>query len=131
MTHNPDLVAELLRSAGPRSVAPDDRARRVEAAVRLEWQETVQKRAGLRRAAWIAASCLTSAALIALGLHAHVGQVAPEKSTARASYSRPSYVTHADMPQNHGSYFRMDNEDRPPDRGVPRHMLASYSGPTR
>ncbi len=51
MTHNPDPLEELLRSAGPRPTAPADRARRVEAAVRLEWQDAVQKRLGRRRAA--------------------------------------------------------------------------------
>jgi len=131
MTRKPDPVAELLRAAGPRSAAPADRARRVEAAVRLEWHDAVQQRIGRRRAAWIAASCLTSAALIALVLHAHVGQAAPEKAAAPMAYPRPSYVAYVDGPQDHGSYFRMNNEDRPPDRGVPRHMLVSYSGATR
>jgi hypothetical protein len=128
MTHNPDPLAALLRAAGPREIAPAERARRVEAAVRLEWQDAVQKRLGRRRAAWIAASCLTSAALIALVLHAHVQQVAPE--TAAAPSHRPYAARTADV-QTPGAYFRVNNEDRPPDRGVPRHVLATYSWETR
>ena len=34
-------------------------------------------------------------------------------------------------PRDSGSYFRASDEDRPPDRGVPRHVLASYSVETR
>jgi hypothetical protein len=131
MTRNPDPVAALLRAAGARATVPAERARRVEAAVRLEWQDLVQKRRGRRRAAWIAASCLTSAALIALMLHAHVGQVAPEVAVTPQNHPRRAYVTPAvDMPA-HGAYFRVNNEDRPPDRGVPRHLLASYSWESR
>jgi hypothetical protein len=131
MTPKADPVAELLCAAGARTPAPDERARRVEAAVRLEWQDVVEKRSGRRRAAWIAVSCLTSAALIALGLHAHVGPASPVERAEPVSYARPRYVAHVEPPQRPGSYFRMNNEDRPPDRGVPRHMLASYSEPMR
>jgi hypothetical protein len=131
MTHNADPVADLLRRAGPRETAPAERARRVEAAVRVEWQDVVQKRLGQRRAVWIAASCLTSAALIALVLHAHVGQVAPESTAVSSPFpSHPSVVRTAQS-QNQGSYFRVNNEDRPPDQGVPRHVLVTYSWPTR
>jgi hypothetical protein len=130
MALNTDPVAELLRSAGPRQAAPDERARRVEAAVRLEWQDVVQKRIGQRRAAWIAASCLTSAALIALVLHAHVGQVAPEAAAAPSSYPRQAYAART-KDSNPGAYFRVNNEDRPPDRGVPRHVLVTYTWQTR
>ena len=45
MTHNADPLEELLRAAGPRATAPTDRARRVEAVVRLEWQDAVQETA--------------------------------------------------------------------------------------
>ena len=128
MTHNADPLEQLLRAAGPRATAPIDRARRVEAAVRLEWQAAVKKRHGRRLAAWIAASCLTSAALLALALHAHVGQVVPQTPV---SMPGPAYAAHEDVPRGHGSYFRANNEDRPPDRGVPRHVLASYSWDTR
>ena len=116
MTRNPDSLEELLRAAGPRAAVPPDRARRVEAAVRLEWQDAVQKKVGRRRSAWIAASCLTSAALIALVLHAHVGQVEPQAAAAPPSTPGPT-----------GSYFRLSNEDRAPDLGLPRHVLASYT----
>jgi len=131
MTPRPDPVASLISGAGPREAVPAECARRVEAAVRLEWQDVVQKRAGHRRAAWIAASCLASAALIALVLHAHVG-VAPD-ATVASSRTGPQYVTRVTrtLGSTSGAYFRMDNEDRPPDRGVPRHVLASYSGPER
>jgi hypothetical protein len=128
MTHNADPLEQLLRAAGPRATAPADRARRVETAVRLEWQDAVKKRHGRRRAAWIAASCLTSAALIALALHGHVGQPVPQ---APVSLPGPAYAAHESAPRSHGSYFRANNEDRPPDRGVPRHVLASYSWETR
>jgi hypothetical protein len=130
MTHNPDPVEALLRSAGPRPTAPADRARRVEAAVRLEWQDAVQKRIGRRRAALIAVSCLTSAAVIALVLHAHVAQVTPQATAppARPGSARTAYV---EEPRQGGSYFRANNEDRPADRGVTRHVLASYSWETR
>jgi hypothetical protein len=128
MTHNADPLEQLLRAAGPRATAPAERARRVEAAVRLEWQDAVKKRHDRRRAAWIAASCLTSAALIALALHAHVGQAVPQTPV---SLPGPAYAAHEPAPRRHGSYFRANNEDRPPDRGVPRHVLASYSWETR
>jgi hypothetical protein len=131
MTPKLDPVAELLRVAGPRATAPADRARRVEAVVRLEWQDVVQRRLGRRRAAWIAASCLTSAALIALLLHVHVGQVAPQAAAAPVSTARPAQAETRPSPRGNGSYFRANNEDRPPDRGVPRHVLASYSLETR
>lgn len=128
MTHNADPLEQLLRAAGPRATAPADRARRVEAAVRLEWQDAVKQRHGRRRAAWIAASCLTSAALIALALHAHVGQAVPQTPV---SLPGPAYAAQEPGPRSHGAYFRANNEDRPPDRGVPRHVLASYSRETR
>jgi hypothetical protein len=131
MTHNADPVADLLRRAGPRETAPAERARRVEAAVRVEWQDVVQKRLGQRRAAWIAAGCLTSAALIALVLHAHVGQAAPESAAASSPYPAQPDVTRTARSQYEGSYFRVNNEDRPPDRGVPRHVLVTYSWPTK
>src|SRR5262245_61439454 len=109
MTHNPDPLEELLRSAGLRPAAPADRAQRVEAAVRLEWQDVVQKRVGRRHAAWIAVTCLTSAALIALVLHAHVpAQAVVAPSTA----SRPIHAAYTGAPRNTGSYFRATNEDR-------------------
>jgi hypothetical protein len=111
-------------------MAPAERARRVEAAVRLEWHDVVEKRLGRRRAAWIAASCLTSAALIALVLHAHVGPVAPEAATAPSSHPRQPYAART-ADSNHGAYFRVNNDDRPPDRGVPRHVLASYTWQTK
>ena len=130
MTHEADPVAELLRGAGARTAAPDERARRVEAAVRLEWQDVVQKRSGRRRAAWIAASCLTSAALIGLVLHAHVGEATPEQAPP-VQYRRPAYAAQVDSTGARGAYFRLNNEDRPADRGVPRHMLVTYSGQTR
>jgi hypothetical protein len=130
MALNSDPVGELLKAAGPREAVPDERARRVEAAVRLEWQDVVQKRIGRKRAAWIAASCLTSAALIALVLHAHVGQPAQEAATVPAAYPRQSYAART-TDSNHGAYFRVNNEDRPPDRGVPRHVLVSYTWQTR
>jgi len=127
MTRNPDSLEELLRAAGPRAAVPLDRARRVEAAVRMEWQDAVQKRVGRRRAGWIAASCLTSAALIALVLHAHVGQVEPQATAAPRSVPVPSYTSHTPAPRDTGSYFRLSNEDRAPDLGLPRHVLASYT----
>jgi hypothetical protein len=128
MTHNADPLEQLLRAAGPRATAPAERARRVEAAVRVEWEDAVKKRRGRRRAAWIAASCLTSAALIALALHAHAGPPVPQTPV---SLPGPAYAGHESTPRSHGSYFRANNEDRPPDRGVPRHVLASYSWETR
>ena len=56
--------------------------------MRLEWQDAVQKRLGRRRAAWIAASCLTSAALIALVLHAHVRQAGRRDRAAPSPVGR-------------------------------------------
>jgi hypothetical protein len=98
--------------------------------VRLEWQDAVQKRVGRRRAAWIAASCLTSAALIALVLHAHTGQASTGAAVTNAPYQRPLVMRSASS-AGHGSYFRANNEDRPPDRGVPRHVLVTYAVHTR
>jgi hypothetical protein len=128
MSHNPDPLEELLRSAGPRPAAPADRARRVETAVRLEWQDTVQKRIGRRRAALIAVTCLTSAALIALVLHAHVP---PQTVAAPVPVTRPIHTAYDDAPRRSGSYFRASDDDRPADRGVQRHVLASYTTETR
>jgi hypothetical protein len=128
MTHNPDPLEELLRVAGPRPAAPADRARRVEAAVRLEWQDAVQKRIGRRRAALIAVTCLTSAAVIALVLHTHVP---PQSVAAPVPVPRPIHASYDNAPRHHGSYFRANNDDRPADRGVQRHVLASYTTETR
>jgi hypothetical protein len=128
MAHNLDPLEELLQSAGPRPVAPADRARRVEAAVRLEWQDAVQKRIGRRRAAWIAVTCLTSAAVIALVLHAHVP---PQAVAAPEPLPRPIHASYDNAPRRSGSYFRANNDDRPADRGVQRHVLASYTTETR
>ncbi len=130
MTHNTDPLADLLRVAGPRETAPADRARRVEAAVRLEWQDVVQKRLGRKRAAWIAASCLASAALITLVLHAHTGQVPTQAAATPSPDARPLVLRTA-ASEGHGAYFRANNEDRPPDRGVPRHLLVTYAVHTR
>ena len=128
MTHKSDSLEDLLRAAGPRATVPADRARRIEAAVRLEWQEAVQKHSGRRRAAWIAASCLTSAALIALVLHAHVGEVESQAAAAPVPIQRSSYTARAaSPPRDTGSYFRLSNEDRAPDLGLPRHVLVSYT----
>lgn len=128
MTHNPDPLEDLLRSAGPRPAAPADRARRVEAAVRLEWQDAVQKRIGRRRAAVIAVTCLASAALIALVLHAHVP---PQAVAAPGPLQRPIHASYDTAPRYSGSSFRANNDDRPADRGVQRHVLASYTTETR
>jgi hypothetical protein len=127
MTPDSDSLEELLRASGPRAAVPLDRALRVEAALRLEWQDAVQKRVGRRRGAWIAASCLTSAALIALVLHAHVGQVEPQAAAVPLSTPGPSHTSRTPSPRDTGSYFRLSNEDRAPDLGLPRHVLASYT----
>jgi hypothetical protein len=63
--------------------------------------------------------------------HAHVGQRAPEEAVTRPAYSRPAYARSGVDVHAHGAYFRMNNEDRPPDRGMPRHVLASYSQESR
>ena len=132
MAHNSDPLAALLQAAGPRATAPADRANRVEAAVRLEWHDAVQKRLARRRAGWIAASCLTSAALVALVLHAHVGQPAPPHiTTTPLSAPRPVPAMRVAAPRENGSYFRANDEDRLPDGGLRRHVLASYSWETR
>ena len=70
------------------------------------------------------------AALIALVLHAHAGQTAPESAAASSSYTPEPHAART-RSQNQGSYFRLNNEDRPPDQGVPRHVLVTYSWPTR
>lgn len=126
MTHKPDSLEALLRAAGPRAAAPGERARRVEVAVRLEWRDAVEKRMGRRRAAWIAASCVTSAAVIALVLHAHTPPLEPQVAAAPLSTPMPSYASRIAAPRDNGSYFRLSNEDRQPDLGLPRHVLASY-----
>ena len=101
-------LRRLLRAAGPHVRRRQaDRARRIEVVVRLEWQDAVQKRLGRRRAAWIAASCVTSAAVIALMLHAHVGQVAPHATVSPLS-QRPAYAARVAAPRGHGSYFRVE-----------------------
>ena len=128
MTREPDSLEALLRAAGPRTAAPGERARRVEVAVRLEWRDAVEKRMGRRRAAWIAASCVTSAAVIALFLHAHTPPVEPQVAAAPLSAPMPSYIptSRVAAPRDNGSYFRLSNEDRAPDLGLPRRVLASY-----
>ncbi len=127
MTHESDSLEDLLRRARTRTAVPADRAQRVEAAVRLEWRDAVQSHTGRRRAAWIAASCLTSAALIALVLHAHVGQVESQAEAAPLPVPRTAYTSGAVRPRDTGSYFRSSNEDRSPDPGLPRHVLAGYT----
>ena len=130
MSHNPDPLGQLLRSAGLRPPAPDDRARRVEGAVRLEWQDVVQRRVGRRRAGLIAVSCVTTAAIIALVLHAHAVHV-PEAVAAPVIVPRTAQTTYAGAHGKSGSYLRANDEDRPADRGVQRHVLASYTTESR
>jgi len=131
MTHNPDRVAKLFGAAGHRGAESADCSDRVEAAVRLEWQQVVQARIGRRRAGWIVASCLTSVALIALVLHAHGGQTTVPASAEAAPHTRPASPARTGASRDHGPYFRAYNEDRQPDRGIPRHVMASYSRETR
>jgi hypothetical protein len=127
MTHNTDPLADLLRAAGPRETAPAERARRVEAAVRLEWQDVVQTRLGRKRAAWIAASCLTSAALIALVLHAHAGQV-PTQAAAQRPLALCQPARDADRGVR-GPWLVLPREQRGSAAG-PRHA-ASHAGDLR
>ena len=97
MTHNSD-VWSAVRAAGPRHrrrrQCPAGRGGRT-----LEWQDAVKKRQGRRRAAWIAVSCLTSAALIALALHGHVGQSGPQTPVSVAG---PRVRAHESAPRSHG-----------------------------
>lgn len=127
MRPNVDPLGELLRAAGPRVAVPAERARRVEAAVRREWQDLVQQRTGRRRAAWIAASGVIGAALILLVLHTHA-RSPTNTATSAGTLAAP---VPAAVPHEHGAYFRATDENRPPDRGLPRHVLASYAAETR
>jgi hypothetical protein len=131
MSHNADPVKGPVRAAGSGSAAPEDRARRVEAAVRVEWECAVQKRVGRRRAAWIATGCLTSAALIALALHAHVSRVDPQVAASPVSVQRPAHASDRISSRERGSYLRANDDDGPTDRGLPRRLLASYTVETR
>jgi len=70
------------------------RARRVEAMVRREWQDVVQQRRGRRRAVWLAASCLTSAALIALVLHTHARPPSSDSAVSPIAVTDPSVPRH-------------------------------------
>jgi hypothetical protein len=118
-----------MRSVAERTAPASERVRRVEAAVRLEWQDAVQKRVGRRRATWIAASCLVSAALIALVLHAHVRPLAPHSTGLSSRAPRPA----AGSASSHENavYFRASNANRLTDRGLPRLVLARYTWDAR
>jgi hypothetical protein len=124
MSPSVDPLADLLKAAGPRASAPRERALRVELCVRLEWKDVVERRKGRRRAAWVAATCLTSAALIALVLHTNAHTPATPPSGVVMRRAMPARTA---QPQERGPYFRATDEARPPDRGLPRHVLASYA----
>jgi hypothetical protein len=68
---------------------------------------------------------------MALTLHAHVGQVAPQGTVTPLSMPRRADRVRSTVPHDAGSYFRANNDDRPADRGVPRHVLAHYTWDTR
>jgi hypothetical protein len=131
MTRNPQPPAELTAPAEAPQNALDGCASRVEAAVRREWRDVVETRLGRRRAAWIAASTLATAAVIALILHGHAEHVPPQTAERPASGERPAYAQRVPDSRRHGSYFRASNDDRPPDRGLPRQVLVSYTWTSR
>jgi hypothetical protein len=82
----PDAVARLIRLAGPRPDVPDERARRVKAAVRGRWQEEV--RARRRRSRWLLGALVAAATfLVTLGLAVTRTRVAtpPELSVPAAT----------------------------------------------
>ena len=124
MSPDVDRLADLLKAAGPRANVPRERALRVELSVRLEWKDVVERRKGRRRAAWLAATCLTSAALIALVLHTHAHGPAAPPSGIAIRRELPARIA---QPQERSPFFRATDEARPPDRGLPRHVLASYA----
>jgi hypothetical protein len=124
MSPDVDRLADLLKAAGPRAGVPGERALRVELTVRLEWKNVVERRKGRRRAAWVAATCLTSAALIALVLHTHAHAPADPALDIAVRQERPGSTA---RPQERGPYFRATDDARPADRGLPRHVLASYA----
>jgi hypothetical protein len=126
-----DPLAELLRAAGPRVGVPAERARRVEHAVRAEWQDVVKRRSARRRATLAAIAGLASAVAIALGFQTHVHPGAERTAAGPPVLVQTHPVAETPRPRYDGSYYRASGEDRMPDRGLPRHVLASYAWETR
>ncbi|HVS03266.1 MAG TPA: FecR family protein [Thermoanaerobaculia bacterium] len=83
-----DVLARLVRLAGPRPPVPPDRAARVEAAVRDSWRQTV--RAGRRRRALGWASGLAAAAALVLAAGAALWSPAPAEQPVVARLERVS-----------------------------------------
>jgi hypothetical protein len=130
-----DSVAELLRGAGPRADAPADRACRVRSAVRAEWQTMVRRRTGRRRAKWLVAGGLASAAIVIVIVQALSrpadGELARAKPDPAAAMESQVVAVAEPRHQHEGARFRATDEDRTPDGGLPRRVLANYSWETR
>jgi ferric-dicitrate binding protein FerR (iron transport regulator) len=77
MRHSEDqVIASLLRMAGPRPAAPAERRGRVRAAVHAHWQQTVRWRKRRRAVLWAVGSLATAAAaLLTVGLGQRRGLV--------------------------------------------------------
>jgi FecR-like protein len=62
-----DVVARLLRIAGPRPLVPEDRAARVRQAVFRHWRATTRRRRGMFWASWLALSLAAASVLLGAG----------------------------------------------------------------
>ncbi len=110
-------MANLLRAAGPREQAPSDCARRVEVALRAEWRAAV-RRHDRRRARWIAAGAVATAAALTLILQ-----------TQPWSTSQAPSASVSPTPANLRHDVRYD--ERVPDGGLPRRILVNYAWESR
>jgi hypothetical protein len=130
-----DSVAELLRGAGPRAEAPADRACRVRSAVHAEWQTVVHQRTGRRRATWLVTGGLACAAIVIVIVQALSGPADGEIARAKpdpAPAMESHVITVAEPGHQHeGARFRATDEERAPDGGLPRRVLANYSWESR
>jgi hypothetical protein len=149
------VLAELLRSAGPREDAPSERARRVELAVRAEWQAVVRHKHLRTRARWFAASGLATAAAVTLFVQATqwpaggylastaqagaastfvaVHDVAPPSAEFPAEDVVPGFsrARMASRPRRGASTSAPADSDRAPDGGLPRRILVNYTWESR
>src|SRR5688572_32507303 len=87
----PEVVGGLLRLAGPRVAPPEERARRVHAAVHAQWRRTVRARRLRRAALWTGlAAAAAGVTGLAIGLpqalvrQAEAPAAAPRVALARA-----------------------------------------------
>jgi len=146
MFNDSSLLAQLLRTAGPRLEAPEDRSARVKSAVQAEWQALVLRQRSRRRAAWAGGGLAVAALVILLfQVQARPGLNPQTSGQSRALGTRGSMRTETtDAPaqdvrfvqdpfahrREGGRYLRGDS-DNVADDALSRAVVVSYSWESR